>query len=84
MEALLTNKEEALKDYARQLSQAEEKWRQETTGQADPRLLAAMESDKVAASRAVTQNNKLKEQMIELQEAFARLVSCFTYINGLY
>ncbi|XP_071441895.1 golgin subfamily A member 2 [Hetaerina americana] len=36
-------------------------------------LLAAMESDKVAASRAVDQNLKLKAQLAELQDAFVKL-----------
>ncbi|XP_046403295.1 golgin subfamily A member 2-like [Ischnura elegans] len=36
-------------------------------------LMAAMESDKVAASRAVDQNVKLKAQLAELQDAFVKL-----------
>nr|CAD7431963.1 unnamed protein product [Timema monikensis] len=39
------------------------------------KLLAAMESDKVAASRAVGQNQQLKKQLEELQEGFVRVVS---------
>lgn len=50
-------------------------------GRPDPALLAAMESDKVAASRAVAQNQKLKDQLTELQEAFIRLVS--KYLLGM-
>nr|CAD7454965.1 unnamed protein product [Timema tahoe] len=37
------------------------------------KLLAAMESDKVAASRAVGQNQQLKKQLEELQEGFVRV-----------
>ncbi|GLH09745.1 Golgin subfamily A member 2 [Gryllus bimaculatus] len=37
------------------------------------KLLAAMESDKVAASRAVGQNQKLKEQLLELEEGFIQV-----------
>ncbi|XP_054284452.1 golgin subfamily A member 2-like isoform X2 [Macrosteles quadrilineatus] len=36
-------------------------------------LQAAIESDKVAASRAVAQNNNLKKQLEELQEALVKL-----------
>ncbi|PSN53227.1 hypothetical protein C0J52_07993, partial [Blattella germanica] len=37
------------------------------------KLLAAMESDKLAASRAVGQNLKLKEQLEELQDGFVKM-----------
>ncbi|GLV41477.1 Golgi matrix protein 130 kD [Carabus blaptoides fortunei] len=37
------------------------------------KLLAAMESDKVAASRAVEQNKKLKQQLEELHEGFIKM-----------
>jgi hypothetical protein len=39
------------------------------------KLLAAMESDKVAAARAVGQNQLLKQQLEELQEGFVKMVS---------
>lgn len=39
------------------------------------KLLATMESDKVAAARAVQQNKELKEQMESMQEVFMKLVS---------
>jgi hypothetical protein len=39
------------------------------------KLLAAMESDKVAAARAVGQNQQLKVQLEELQDAFVKMVS---------
>lgn len=39
------------------------------------KLLAAMESDKVAAARAVGQNQQLKEQLKELQDGFVKMVS---------
>lgn len=37
-------------------------------------LLAAMQSDKVAAARALTQNKQLKEQLEELQSGFIIMV----------
>ncbi|PNF30442.1 hypothetical protein B7P43_G12490 [Cryptotermes secundus] len=37
------------------------------------KLLAAMESDKVAAARAVGQNQQLKEQLKELQDVFVKM-----------
>lgn len=40
------------------------------------KLLAAMESDKVAAARAVGQNQRLKQQLEELQDGFVKMVSC--------
>lgn len=45
------------------------------------RLLETMQSDKVAASRAVTQNRELKKQLEELQSGFVAMVRigfCFT------
>jgi hypothetical protein len=39
------------------------------------KLLAAMESDKVAAARAVGQNQQLKKQLEELQDGFVKMVS---------
>ncbi|KAF5275581.1 hypothetical protein FQA39_LY06693 [Lamprigera yunnana] len=37
------------------------------------KLLATMESDKVAASRAVEQNSQLKQQLEEMQQAFVKM-----------
>lgn len=37
-------------------------------------LLAAIESDKIAASRAVAQNQQLKSQLDEIQKAYIQLV----------
>ncbi|KAK4880543.1 hypothetical protein RN001_008689 [Aquatica leii] len=37
------------------------------------KLLAAMESDKVAAARAVEQNSQLKQQLEEMQQAFVKM-----------
>ena len=49
-------------------------------------MLAACESDKVAASRAMVQNKQLKEQLTELENQFIQLVimqpSCI-YCIGL-
>lgn len=39
------------------------------------KLLAEIESGKVGASRAVTQNRELKEQLEEMQRAFVQIVS---------
>lgn len=38
------------------------------------RLLAAMESDKVAAAQATSQNAVLKQQLLELQHGFIKMV----------
>ena len=45
-------------------------------GQFDENLMAACESDKVAASRAVAQNQQLKEQLEELELAVIQVVRC--------
>lgn len=37
-------------------------------------LLASIESDKIAASRAMAQNQELKMQLEEIQKAFVQLV----------
>jgi len=39
------------------------------------KLLATMESDKVAASRALTQNVEMKNQLDELQQRFVQLTN---------
>lgn len=41
------------------------------------RLVAAMESDKVAAAQAIKQNTKLKKEVEELQDKFVEFVSYF-------
>lgn len=38
------------------------------------KLLATMESDKVAASRAIQQNRELKQQLESMQEVFMKMV----------
>lgn len=38
-------------------------------------LITDLESQKVAASRAVSQNNDLKKQLEEIQNAFVQIVS---------
>lgn len=38
-------------------------------------ILATIESDKVAASRAVAQNQALKQQLDEIQKAYVQVVS---------
>lgn len=59
---------EAARSYAKRIEAKAD------SGRPDPALLAAMESDKVAASRAVAQNQKLKDQLNELQDALLRVV----------
>ena len=39
-------------------------------------LMAACQSDKIAASRAMIQNKQLKDQLDELQYAIVQVVSC--------
>lgn len=38
-------------------------------------ILATIESDKVAASRAMTQNQELRQQLEEMQHAYVQVVS---------
>ena len=45
------------------------------TGQFDHNFIAACESDKVAASRAVAQNQQLKEQLEELELAVIQVTN---------
>lgn len=45
-------------------------------------LIASMESDKVAASRAVSQNVELKQQLDEIQRAFIQIVSVKCTLNA--
>lgn len=41
------------------------------------KLMSDMESDKIAASRAMSQNQTLKEQLEEMQQAFVHVVSIY-------
>ena len=50
------------------------------SGEFDQNFIAACESDKVAASRAVAQNQQLKEQLEELEIAVIQVVSFKFYI----
>lgn len=45
------------------------------------KLLAALESDKVAAARAITQNNELKKQLQDIQDDFIKMVSVALHLN---
>jgi hypothetical protein len=45
------------------------------------KLLAAMESDKVAAALAVSQNQRLKVQLEELQDGFVKMVSAVVLLK---
>lgn len=75
----LNEKEMLLKELSAKndsLSQLESMIEQLQGNQPDSvKLLATMESDKVAAARAVQQNKELKEQMDSMQEVFMKLVS---------
>lgn len=46
-------------------------------------ILATIESDKVAASRAVAQNQALKQQLDEIQKAYVQVVSPFVQIRSM-
>lgn len=41
------------------------------------RLASAMEGERLAAARAVSQNQQLKQQLSEMQDAFVQLVGEF-------
>lgn len=81
----LNEKEMLLKELAAKndsLSQLESMIEQLQGNQPDSvKLLATMESDKVAAARAVQQNKELKEQMDSMQEVFMKLVSKLLKFN---
>ena len=83
---LQTNDNSQLSKLVDQLSQnvedLEMKLERTKTEEVDTsRLLAAMQSDKVAAARALTQNKQLKEQLEELQSGFIIMVGlCFCRI----
>lgn len=44
-------------------------------------LLATIESDKVAASRAMAQNQELRQQLEEMQNAYVQVVGSVLYSN---
>lgn len=74
---LLANKEEKLKSLENELDEIREKlseaerWKENVP---DMGLLqAAMESDRVAAARAIEQNNTLKQKLNELEEYIIKL-----------
>ena len=43
--------------------------------------MAACQSDKIAASRAMIQNKQLKDQLDELQYAIVQVVSCLGLVR---
>lgn len=55
-----------------------ERVRSETPDTAN--ILATIESDKVAASRAVAQNQQLKQQLDEIQKAYVQVVGHFHFV----
>ncbi|XP_017123726.1 golgin subfamily A member 2 [Drosophila elegans] len=62
-------KESALAELEQQLDRLQAEQPDQT------KLLATMESDKVAASRALTQNMEMKNQLDELQQRFVQLTN---------
>lgn len=48
------------------------------------KLLATMESDKIAAARAVQQNKELKQHIESLEEVFLKLVRLYSYTFLIY
>ncbi len=46
-------------------------------------LIASIESDKIAASRAMSQNQDLKQQLEEMQKAFVQVVNIFWFAFAL-
>lgn len=48
------------------------------------KLVQALESEKLGASRAVSQNQQLKEQLTEMENAFVTLVSSIATQSTLH
>ena len=71
MRQLLEEKTQRISDMETQLEMESEK----PLGHVDPNFMAACESDKVAASRAVAQNQQLKEQLEELEIAVIQVTN---------
>lgn len=68
MVEIINEKEEVIAELEKSVSRLKE-------NQVDnSRLMETMQSDKVAASRAVTQNRELKKQLEELQNGFVSMV----------
>lgn len=68
--------EKQLETKGESIQELETRLEEMRTNQPDnAKLLAIMESDKVAAARAVAQNTELKKQMDSMQEVFMKLVS---------
>lgn len=75
MMEILKEKEEIIAELEKSINRLKEE-------QVDhSRLLETMQSDKIAASRAVTQNRELKKQLEELQNGFVSMVSCVSFIS---
>lgn len=65
-----------MEQLSRQVEELEVELERNKTEEVDTgKLLEAMQSDKVAAARALTQNRQLKEQLEELQSGFIIMVS---------
>ncbi len=72
-ETALSLKESQLCELETQLEMLRQQ-AQSQDAQTSSELMAACESDKIAASRAMTQNKQLKEQLEELETAIVQLV----------
>ncbi|KAF4526803.1 hypothetical protein B566_EDAN016630 [Ephemera danica] len=74
LEIKLSGEEAKVAELQSELSQLQEKVSELQEGRPDDvKLLAAMESDKVAAARATAQNTQLKQQLLESQFVHAQL-----------
>ena len=74
MMEILKEKEEVISELEKSVNRLKEE-------QIDhSRLVETMQSDKIAASRAVAQNRELKKQLEELQNGFVSMVGFFSPI----
>lgn len=71
---ILNEKDEVIQNLENKLEQIE------SVQPDSSRLNASIESDKVAASRAVLQNQELKFQLDEIQKAFVQVVSLIRFL----
>lgn len=72
LQSQLQHKEQTINDLQSTVERLQAAQQSPTDAQS---LIASIESDKVAASRAVAQNVELKQQLDEIQLAFIQIVS---------
>lgn len=72
LQGQLQHKEQTINDLQSTVERLQAAQQSPTDAQS---LIASIESDKVAASRAVAQNVELKQQLDEIQLAFIQIVS---------